>query len=145
MNELRQEARDRNLPWSAVEAAYRDVKAAEWENRRVPNEVRSFAWMLFTASRPGCWPFWRHGFLSRYGRRLARGADHTIIPGYDEITGQVAGSFPQYATPDGEDRLWSFLLSPYDKLPDRHTLYQKALDLAEQCSTADTTSTEVEF
>ena len=65
--------------------AYREIKAAEVARRERPNEVRATAWCMYTASTPGSWPFWRHGFLSRFGHRLARGADYTIIPGYDEI------------------------------------------------------------
>jgi hypothetical protein len=114
-----------------IRQAYHQVKAAERARRERPNEVRATAWWLFTASTPGSWPFWRHGFASRFGRRLARGADFTIIPGYDEIGQEIATQFPEYADDDGTERLWSFLLSPYDRLPNRDEMMRKARDLAE--------------
>ncbi len=131
MNEHRHEARARGLRWAAVLAAYRQIKQTEREIRQHPNAVRASAWMMHTASRPACWPFWRHGFLSRYGRRLARGADLTVISGYDEIGQQIASEFSEYAGDDGTERLFDFLLSPYNRLPDRDTMLRAAVDLAE--------------
>jgi len=140
MRRIKQEARRRGLAWSAVEDAYREVKAAEREKRERPNEIRSFAWFIATASTPGSWPFWRHGFYSRWGHRIARGADYTVIPGYDEIGQQIGGAFPEYTDDTGTERLFEFLLSPYDKLPSREEMYDAALDLAEL--SADQTATE---
>ncbi len=131
---LRTEALDRGLNWAAVRAAYREEKAEAVETRQRPNDVRATAWQIYTASRPKCWPFWRHGFLARFGGRLARGADHTTVPGYDEIGQQIAGAFPEYATTtdtDGTARLFDFLFTPYDKLPDRDELYRRAMDRVE--------------
>lgn len=129
--EIRREAQERGLGWSDVQDAYREVKAREWEKRQRPNEIREHAWMMHTASVPGCWPFWRHGFLARFGRQLARGKDHTCVPGYDEIGQQIGTAFGEYAGDDGTERLWEFLFSPYDKLPSREELYRKAMDLIE--------------
>ncbi len=129
---IRSEARRRGLKWAAVVEAYRELKAERWEKRQRPNEIRATAWMMHTASTPGCWPFWRHGFASRFRTRLARGADHTIVPGYDEIAQQIATEFPEFATDDGTQRLWDFLFSPYDKMPSRYELIEEALELADQ-------------
>ena len=142
LTEIRQEARRRGLDWAAVEAAYREVKAMEREKREHPNEIRASAWMLYTASSPGCWDFWRHGFLARFGHRLARGADHTIIPGYDEIAQQIATMYPDFAGDDDTARLWDFLLSPYDRLPSREEMYRKALELAEGFILVDAMATD---
>ena len=131
-NDYRDEARRRGLKWAAVVEAYRELKTIEWEKRQRPNEIRAVAWMMHTASTPGSWPFWRHGFASRFRTRLARGADHTIVPGYDEIAQQIATEFPEYAGDDGTGRLWDFLFSQYDKMPSRYELLELALDLAEQ-------------
>lgn len=127
--EVRREAKRRNLRWADVEAAYHEVKAAEWEKRQRPNEVRETAWVCCTAHSPGCWPFWRHGFVSKFGRIMARGADLTSIPGYDTLAQEVSSYFPEYADPEC---LWDFLLSPYDRMPSKEELYRKALDLAER-------------
>lgn len=144
---VKQEARRRGLPWSAVQDAYREVKRAEWEKRQRPNEIRSTAWFMATASTPRSWPFWRHGFYSRWGHKIARGADHTCIPGYDEIAQSIGGEFPEYAGDDGTERLFEFLLSPYDKLPSREEMYDAALDLAERYRdyTPPTTHDDLEF
>jgi len=137
LREIRAEAVERNIPWEMVREAAAEIKQGEREKRERPNEIRATAWMMHTASRPGSWPFWRHGFASRFRVRLARGADYTIIPGYDVIAQQIATQFGgEYARDDGTERLWDFLLSPYDRLPDRETIYRKALDLAEQWARA---------
>jgi len=128
---LRHEALDRGLDWAAVEAAYRDEKAIAFETRQRPSEIRATAWHIHTASRPKCWPFWRHGFAARFASRLARGADHTIVPGYDEISQQIGTAFPEYAGDDGTERLFDFLFSPYDKMPGREELYRRAMDRVE--------------
>ena len=129
LHRVREEAQALGIDWGDVKAAYRWVLDAEREKRAHPNQVRQAAWMMATASTPGSWPFWRHGFLSRWGQRIARGADHTIVPGYDEISQEIASEFPEYAGDDGTERLWDFLLSPYDRLPSREDLYLAALDL----------------
>jgi hypothetical protein len=125
---LKREARELGLRWADVEAAYRQLKQEVREEREHPNTVRETAWCYFTALRPGCWPFWRHGFLSRYGRKLSAGGDYTCVPGYDTLAQEMASLFPEFATDDGTERLWDFLFSPYERLPDRITLYRRALE-----------------
>lgn len=139
--QYRQEARERGIKWAVVLAIYTELKAEERGKRERPNEVRAAAWTMHTASVPGCWPFWRHGFLSRFGRRIAKGADHTVVAGYDEIAQQIGTWFPEYADDDGTERLWDFLLSPYDKMPPAEELYRKAIDRAELIEADKTTST----
>ena len=53
-----------------------------------------------------------------YGERVQRG-DFTAVPGYDGIAQQIAGQFPEYADDGGTERLWAFLMSPYEPLPPR--------------------------
>lgn len=127
--ELRREAKVRGLSWADVRAAYREIKAQEWEKRQRPNEIRQVAWCVATSR--GCWPFWRHGFYARWGARVER-SDYTAVPGYDLIGQTVATEFPEYGTDDGTERLFEFLLSPYDRMPDRETLYQWAMDRVER-------------
>lgn len=131
MRQFRTATRDRGLRWVDVLSAYREIKAGEWDSRQRDNEVRAAAWMMATASRPACWPFWRHGFASRWGERIANGSDFTIIPGYDEIGQQIASEFPEYATDDGTERLFEFLLSPYRKMPPTETLFRLAMERVE--------------
>ncbi len=134
---VRREAKRLGLPFSVVRDAYRQIKDAEREKRERPNDIRATAWMMAVAGTPGSWPFWRHGFYSRYRRRLARGADYTCIPGYDEIGQQIGTQFPEYGGDDGTERLFSFLLSPHDKLPEREKMYWQAVDLATLWNAAD--------
>ncbi len=131
-NYFRREARQSGLDWQAVQAAYEQIKQTERQRRERPNEIRATAWTMATASTPGCWPFWRHGFASRWGTRIARGADFTVVPGYDEIGQQIGTAFAEYADDDGTERLFEFLLSPYDRLPTREEMYRQAVDLAQQ-------------
>ena len=128
---LRAEARERGLPWARVLAVYRQVKTEERAKRERPDEVRCVAWTCFTAHSPGCWPFWYHGFRKRYGDRIARGADHTCIPGYDVLAQQMAAEFPEYRTDDGTQRLWDFLLSVRDRMPSRDEMIRRAMQRLE--------------
>lgn len=129
LHEVRREAKRLGLPWRAVRDAYRVVKAAEWERRQHVNDVRETAWCLATPR--SCWPFWRHGFLSRFGRLIARGADYTAIPGHDLLAQSIASYFPEYAADDGPERLWAMLLSPYDRMPTQRSLYLAALAIVQ--------------
>ena len=124
---IRREARQRGLNWSDVRDAAGELREMEVVKRERPNEIRAVAWMLATASTPGSWPFWRHGFVSRWGRRVDL-HDYTAIPGYDEIGQAIATQFPEYAGPDGTEQLFDFLLSPYDRLPTAEQLYRRAMD-----------------
>lgn len=130
MHPIRQEARRRGLDWEAVREAYCELREMETVKRERPNEVRQVAWTLATASTPGSWPFWRHGFVSRWGRRVDQ-HDYTVIPAYDEIAQEIATEFPEYAGPDGAQELFDFLLSPYDRLPTADQLYRRAMDHVE--------------
>lgn len=145
LSEFRREAQQRAIRFSDVQGTYCDLKDLERAKRERPNEIRAHAWMMFTANSPGCWPFWRHGFASTWNHRLARGSDFTIIPGYDEIGQQIASAFPEYDTDDGTERLWAFLLSPYDRFPSRDELYRRALDLCEAQQPQPTLCCEEEF
>lgn len=131
LTKLRREVNARGLDWAAVQAAYSELKQTERDQRERPNEVRQAAWCMAVGSTPASWPFWRHGFEARWGRKLARGSDYSCVPGYDEIAQQIAGEFPEYDTDDGTERLFDFLFSPYDRMPDRETIYRKAMDLVE--------------
>ena len=88
---------------------------------------------MATASTPGCWPFWRHGFLARWGDKLAKGADYTCVPGYDDLAQEVAAVHPEYSGDDGTERLFDILFSPYNRMPSAEELYRQALELAESC------------
>jgi hypothetical protein len=126
LSDLRREAASLGLAWSDVQPAYQELKAAEWDRRQRPNEIRAVAWQMATASTPGSWPFWRHGFVSRWGRLVER-SDYTAVPAYDEIAQEIATEFPEYGGDDGTERLWDFLLSPYDRMPPAEQLYRQAI------------------
>lgn len=132
---IRYEAKSRGLIWSAVHAMYQELKSNEQEARRHPNDVRSTAWMFVTANTPGSWDFWRHGFSSRWGRRVAQ-RDYTLVPGYDELGQEIATVFPEYSGDNGTARLFDFLFSPYEKMPNRESLYRDAMDEVERQTTA---------
>jgi len=137
VSEVKRAAKQRGVPWAAVRGAYQELKASESERREHPNQVRAAAWCVATARTPGCWPFWRHGFLSRWGHKLAQGHDYTSIPGYDTISQEIGWMFPEYTGDDGTERLWDFLLSAYDRMPSSEQLYRRALDRAHRELTAN--------
>ncbi len=124
---LRAEAKAAGVPWSEVFILVAELKEREIAQRERPNAIRRDAWEMATFNSPGCWPFWRHGFASRFGRRVER-SDFTAIPGYDEISQQIASEYPEYSDDDGTERLFEFLLSDYDKLPAAEDIYRRAID-----------------
>lgn len=132
LSEVRTEAKRRGLRWAHVRDCYRLIKEQEAAKRQHANEVRQTAWYIVKARSPGCWSFWRVGFQHCFAEPVARGKDLTAIPGYDTIAQELTWQFPEYAGPDGTERLWDFLLSPYDRMPPTDELYRKALDLAER-------------
>lgn len=136
--DLKREAKERGLRWADVRAVHAQIKQEVWAARERPNAIRATAWQMHTASRPGCWDFWRHGFWGRFGRRINQGADYTIIPGYDEIAQGIASEFPEFDVPDGTDRLWDFLLSTYEPYPPAATLYRQAMDRLEAVGSEET-------
>ena len=143
--EARREARGRGLPWSAVQEAYYELKEREWAKRERPNEVREAAWMIANAHAPGSWGFWRHGFERRFGRRVYL-SDYTAIPNYDTIAQQIGWYYPEYATDDGTERLFDFLMSPHQTYPTRERLLREALDRVEHAKqTGDRTDDRIHF
>lgn len=81
------------------------------------------------------WPFWRHGFLSWYGRRLET-SDYTCIPRYD-LTFQEVSSWRPYWQNVGIEAFWDLLLSPYRRLPTAHEIYPEALNRAAELLAAE--------
>jgi hypothetical protein len=78
-----------------------------------------------------------------YGRRVDR-SDFTCVRGYDALAQEIGWLFPEYAD---AAKLWAFLLSPYDRLPDRGRLYRRAFEevASEQSDTEQTDLEPVPF
>jgi hypothetical protein len=125
LHSIRAAAKQSGIPWSHVVAWYRELKERHRQEHAEANELRAFAWQVANALTPGKWPFWRHGFLGWFGRRVDD-HDYTIIPHYDEIAESVALRYPQFSGRD--EALWDFLLSPYKPTPAAVELYREALD-----------------
>ncbi len=105
--------------------AVAEVRYLEREKRAHANDVRQTAWCHYNGQRPGVWPFWRHGFAAVFGKRVER-SDFTAIPGYDSLAQEMAAIFPEYSDESGCERLWDFLLSPYEKIPPRADVVHEA-------------------
>jgi len=125
IDEVKQQAKAAGIAWRLVREAAAELVEREREARAHDNEVREVAWSFYTT--PGCWPFWRHGFLARLGRKV-EGGDYTRIPGYDTLAASVACQFPEYAGDDGCAALWDLLLSPFERMRPRAEFYAEALE-----------------
>lgn len=112
-----------------------ELYAEYLEQRDREEGPRKIAWGMFVGSNSGSAPFWRHGFRRRFGHRLANGADHTIIPGYDVIAQAVAAEYPEWK--DRCDELWEFLLSPYERRLTRMDFHEQAIVLVADSGTDD--------
>lgn len=110
-------------------ATYRQVKAEAQQARARDCEVRETAWYHWTANRPYAWEFWRIGFQTTLGKKVAD-KDLTAIPGYDEFAQEMGTIFPEYA--GDAERLWDFLLSPYVPMPPKAELMRRAEERLER-------------
>jgi len=128
IEQVKAEAKQEGIAWGDLRNVAQQIRREEKQKREHANEVRQTAWHCVTAHRPRSWPFWRHGFLARWGHRIAKGQDYTCIPRYDLIAQEVASAFPEYDTDDGTDRLFDLLLSPYDRLPSAADIYAMAFE-----------------
>lgn len=92
----------------------RQIRLEEKERRAHEREIRERAWYLYNPTRPYTWKWWRLGFQTRFGKRVA---DHdlTVIPGYDEFAQEMACIFPEFA--GDAEKLWDLLLSPWVPYP----------------------------
>lgn len=126
INELRAEAKQLGVPWSWVLELKEELIQLASESRAPRVEARQEAWFCYVGRKSGSAPFWRHGFQSRFGRRLAQGSDYTIIPCYDEIADAVRQMAEEYSAWDSAE-IWDFLLSDYEPWPPREHFYWEAL------------------
>jgi hypothetical protein len=121
---VRAECRRLSLPEDIVAGAYDHLAAAEAQTIR-RREMREQAWKMFNANRPGCHAFWRGGFRTRWGKRVDE-HDYSIIPGYDQLHGQICGFYPEWEGREYE--FWCELLSPLPRLTPPRELWQAAID-----------------
>jgi hypothetical protein len=126
---IRAEAKARGVPWSWVLAACRELREQEAAAREHANAVRREAWTFYTALTPWAWSWWRVGFRTRF-RKLVEAHDYKAVPGYDVLHQEMAAAFPEFADDGGCERLWSFLLSPYNPVPKRAELLGRAMEVA---------------
>ena len=141
---LKAEAKAAGVTWAEIKDAYAEVKQAEWAKRERPDAIRREAWAMEMAGHPRSHAFWRHGFLSKYGRKLAKGADHTIVPGYDDMAQELAAEFPEFDNDHGTEDLFELLLSPREPMPRAEQLYREAFELAEYRKATQPAATESE-
>lgn len=142
--EIKAEARENHVPWATVREIAEAMIEAERESRGYDNEVRQFAWFLVTAHTPASQPFWRHGFRSRFGRRVEKHG-YEAIPRHDLIHMQVASQFPRFDTPTGIDDLFDFLFADYVPLTPRGEVYAAALAFALEEAEAAAADADIEF
>lgn len=126
---IRREAKAGGVPWSWVIEACRELREQARDAREHANEVRRHAWFLYNGSRPWAWPWWRIGFRSRFGK-LVDDHDYKRVPGYDTLHQELCCRFPEFGDDGGCERLWAFLMAPYDPVPRRAKLMAQALESA---------------
>lgn len=133
VTQLKRDAKQAGINWNDVIECKNDLVSQSLYANEREQEVRKIAWHTYVGSSSGSAPFWRHGFSKRFAKKLAKGADYTCIPGYDEIALAVSSEWPEFANDDdscdGTARLFDFLFQPYKRLPSRDELYAQAFDL----------------
>jgi hypothetical protein len=130
VTELRRDAKAHGIPWNYVRDEFDRLKAEMMETAWRDREPRIVAWHFHVGGKSGSAPFWRHGFRARFGRAWDKGADHTIIPRYDEMFELVASQFPEWEGRESEFFAW--LMVPAEKLPSTRELWEQAYAAAWQ-------------
>lgn len=125
---VEEESQRLGLPLPVVADAFDHLAEAEHATIR-RHEMRREAWLMHNANRPGCHAFWRGGFRTRWGRRVDL-HDYTIIPGYDQIHGQICGFYPEWSGREYE--FYCELLGPLPRLTPAKKLWQTAIALAQE-------------
>ena len=144
VEQVKAEAKQRGIAWSWVLEACKELRAEAAAAAEHANEVRKTAWTNYTAKTPWAHPFWRIGFLTRFGKRVDA-ADYKVVPGFDVLAAGIAEVFPEFSDDAGCERLWTFLLSPYKPLPKRAELLARALDRAAAAVEATNESEALSF
>lgn len=135
--ECRAAAREAGIRWSWVVARKNVLVALEREKREGPEGVRREAWRLacyYSGWAESRADWWTVGFQRCFPRITRTGeADFTSIPRYDRIASAIALEWPEFA-PEHEgdvgatERLFDFLLTPYQPWPPRERFYWEALE-----------------
>ncbi|MDZ4819195.1 MAG: AAA family ATPase [Planctomycetota bacterium] len=105
---------------SEIEDRERSKRQRGWDVRKAA-ALRYFGERRINAGR------WANGFQASFGKLADLGKDFTAIPGYDTLADGLAADFPEYGGDDGCERLWTFLLSPHDRLPSRDVMFAEAV------------------
>lgn len=117
------------VAWSEVCEERDRLRQAEADDRHYLEVARKTAWSYWR-TRMGWSPsqesFWRNGFQRVFGRKMARGADYTVVRFHDEIAESVRCNVPELAN-DSTDDIWALLLSPYEPRTPVDSWYQLAL------------------
>lgn len=133
IKELRETASREGIPWKWVRDLKNELVRLEEEKRAATVRARQVAWWRYVGQNSGSAPFWRHGFAARFEHRIARGADYTIIPGYDEIAYTLRSTVGEYSEWETDD-VWEFLLSDYEPQRPREVFYAEALAMIEDAT-----------
>jgi hypothetical protein len=115
-------ARALGINWADVCEERDRLRADDCAQRDYLETARQIAWSSF-GGHPA---FWRNGFSKRFGARMARGADYTVIRGHDEIASAVRCSVPEFADVETGE-LFELLLAPYEPRTSTDALYTMAL------------------
>lgn len=128
---LRKLCRAYGIPWADAIATRNRLQAAELEQREHEDAARQAGWSAYVVYSG--WslthrPYWRSGFQRYVAPKMARGADLTSIPRYDEIADAVREAVESYRGWSTED-IWDLLLSDYKPLRPVAEHYRTAVSL----------------
>lgn len=112
----------------AFRYAVAEIKAEQFAKRERGIEIRKAATAAYFGDQFAIW--WAIAFKCRLGKQVADG-DLTRIVGYDTLAASMAHEFPEFSDDDGPARLWGFLLSPHDPMPQREEIERMARERLE--------------
>ena len=130
-SKMKRVARALGIPWATVVAQRNQLQALEREQRATDDSVRQagwYSWLSWQGWSASHRSYWRSGFQRYLAPKMARGADLTSIPHYDEIAESVRTNVPDVGAWSTED-IWELLLSEYPPLRPVGEHYRNAVAL----------------
>lgn len=124
-SEIRQQCRERGIPFSRVQDVYRELRANYRADVDADHTPRAAAYAL-AVGNPNCARYWR--FFDRVYPQAWNGGDQTMIPRFDELASDLSLEFPQFATNDPAQSLWDFLHTDYLRMPSAAAIWAEALE-----------------
>lgn len=130
VSDIRNLAKQREIPWSVVVAAKREVEALHSQHQAFVDSVRQTAFFAMTGRRDRFWMIFGHVSDKTYGKLFHGGGDMDKVHGWDLVARSTYLAHPELCESEDEasQALWDFLINSPFRIPTTAELYKEAFD-----------------